>query len=65
MSNVTQPKLPLHLLGRRQARPIARARVRVPAARSESDAAPWTLAAVVAGALLLAVAMALVTALGG
>jgi hypothetical protein len=66
MSNVAQPKLALRVLGRgRHARAIAPARVRVPAARTESDAAPWTLAAVVAGALLLAVAMALATALGG
>jgi len=64
MGHVSLPQLPGRVAQPRAHRPVAVARsiARVP--RGESLAAPLTLAAVVVLALMLAVAMAIVTAIG-
>lgn len=66
MFQITHPKISIRNVPpqRRHASP-ARAHVEARPARTESYAAPLTLAAVVVLALLLAVTMAIVTALGG
>ena len=63
MSHVAHPSSVLRARTRRASTP-ARERAQ-PAPRVDSNAAPLTLAVVVVAALLLAVAAALVSALGG
>lgn len=65
MLQTTHPKIALRSAPR-HARAVSTAapRAATPAARSESDAAPILLALIVVGALLSAVAMAIVTVVG-
>jgi hypothetical protein len=66
MLQLTHTKVPLHIApSRRRETAIARPRAEAPATDIHRNAAPLTLAAVVGGGLLLAVAMAIVTAVGG
>ena len=66
MSQITLPNVSIRTAPpRSRDAPHVRARSAAPPVRADSNAAPLTLAAVVVLTLLLAVATAIVTALGG